>query len=195
VRSIEPIVIPDASSQPAEYVAALLRTLGGRDPLAVLEQSPAEARRRCQELDGRAWTAPMAPGEWSALQVVGHLFDVDVVYGFRWRLALTEEEPAYPGYDEKAWSGLARPAPQQLLDAFAALRAANLALLRSLGEADLRRVAIHAEQGGEDVQRMLDKVAGHDLAHLNQLRRTVAAVAPGGEPTTDTPSTPIGNIM
>jgi DinB superfamily len=105
---------------------------------------------------------------------VGHLFDVDVVYGFRWRLALTEEEPSYPGYDEKAWSGLARPAPRQLLDAFAGLRAANLALLRSLGEADLRRTAVHGEQGSEDVRRMIDKVAGHDLAHLNQLVRTVA---------------------
>ena len=104
MATIEPIVIPDATSQPGEYVAALLRTLGGRDPLAVLERTPAEARRCCQELDGRAWTAPMAPGEWSALQVVGHLLDVDVVYGFRWRLALTEEEPTYPGYDEKAWS-------------------------------------------------------------------------------------------
>jgi DinB superfamily len=180
VATIEPIVIPDATSQPAEYVAALLRTLGGRDPLAVLERTPAEARRCCQELDGRAWTAPMAPGEWSALQVVGHLLDVEVVYGFRWRLALTEKEPAYPGYDEKAWSRLARPAPPRLLDAFAALREANLALLRSLGEVDLRRVAVHGEQGGEDVRRMIDKVAGHDLAHLNQLRRTVAAVMPGG---------------
>jgi DinB superfamily len=178
VSTIEPIDIPDATTQPVEYVAALLRTLGGRDPLRVCEQTPAEARRCCQGLDEQAWTTPMAPGEWSALQVVGHLFDVDVVYGFRWRLALTEEAPTYPGYDEKAWSRLARPAPQRLLDAFAALREANLALLRSLGEAELCRLAIHGEQGAEDVRRMIDKVAGHDLAHLNQLRRTVAAVTP-----------------
>jgi hypothetical protein len=26
---------------------------------------------------------------------------------------------------------------------------------------------------------MIDKVAGHDLAHLDQLRRTIAAVPPG----------------
>jgi hypothetical protein len=30
----------------------------------------------------------------------------------------------------------------------------------------------------EDVQRMIDKVAGHDLAHLDQLRRTITAVRP-----------------
>jgi hypothetical protein len=125
------------------------------------------------------WTTPMADGEWSALQLVGHLFDVDVVYGFRWRLALTEDTPAYPGYDEKAWSRLARPAPPRLLDALAGLRLANAALLRSLDERDLHRRGVHGEQGSEDVQRMIDKVAGRDLAHLDQLRRTIAAVRPG----------------
>jgi hypothetical protein len=174
MRPTEPILVPNATTQPGEYVAALLRILGDRDPLAVYEQTAGEARRLCEGLDERAWGTPMALGEWSALQIVGHLLDVDVVYGFRWRLALTEEAPSYPGYDEKAWSLLARPAPRQLLDAFAGLRAANLALLRSLGEADLRRTAVHGEQGSEDVQRMIDKVAGHDLAHLNQLVRTVA---------------------
>ena len=176
---IDPILIPDATTEPAAYVAALLRTLGDRDPLAVYEQTPDEVRRLCQDLDQEQWTTPMADGEWSTLQLVGHLFDVDVVYGFRWRLALTEDTPTYPGYDEKAWSQLTRPAPPQLLDALAGIRLANAALLRSLDERDLHRRGIHGEQGSEDVQRMIDKVAGHDLAHLDQLRRTIAAAQPG----------------
>jgi uncharacterized damage-inducible protein DinB len=172
----DPILIPDATAEPAAYVAALLRTLGDRDPLEVYEHTAQQVRRQCQDLDHDQWTTPMADGEWSALQVVGHLFDVDVVYGFRWRLALTEDTPAYPGYDEKAWSRLARPTPSQLLDALAGIRLANAAVLRSLDEHDLRRRGVHGEQGSEDVQRMIDKVAGHDLAHLDQLGRTIAAV-------------------
>jgi DinB superfamily len=175
----DPIMIPDASTEPDAYVAALLRTLGDRDPLEVYEQTPEEVRRHCQDLDQDGWTTPMADGEWSALQLVGHLFDVDVVYGFRWRLALTEDTPAYPGYNEKAWSQLARPAPPRLLDALAGVRLANTALLRRLDQRELRRRGVHGEQGSEDVQRMIDKVAGHDLAHLDQLRRTIAAVRPG----------------
>ncbi len=175
----DPILIPDATAEPAAYVAALLRTLGDRDPLEVYEHTADAVRELCQDLDQEQWTTPMAEGEWSALQVVGHLFDVDVVYGFRWRLALTEDTPTYPGYDEKAWARLARPAPPRLLDALAGLRLANVALLRSLDEGDLRRRGIHGEQGSEDVRRMIDKVAGHDLAHLDQLRRTIAAVQPG----------------
>jgi uncharacterized damage-inducible protein DinB len=181
----DPILIPDATSEPAAYVAALLRTLGDRDPLQVYEHTAEEVRRHCHDLDHGQWTTPMAEGEWSALQVVGHLFDVDVVYGFRWRLALTEDTPTYPGYDEKAWSQLARPTPPQLLDALAGIRLANAALLRSLDERDLRRRGVHGEQGSEDVQRMIDKVAGHDLAHLDQLGRTIAAIRSGT--TTPTP--------
>jgi hypothetical protein len=171
---VEPIVIPDATREPAAYVAALLDTLGDSDSLEVYAASPKAVRELCAGLDKAAWVAPMAPGEWNAYQVVGHLLDVDVVYGFRWRLALTEDNPSYPGYDEKRWALLAGPAPLRLLDAFAGLREANLALLRDLGAADLGRRAVHDEQGSEDVQRMIDKVAGHDLAHLNQLQRTVS---------------------
>jgi hypothetical protein len=123
----DPILIPDATTEPAAYVAALLRTLGDRDPLQVYEHTADQVRALCQDLDHGQWTTPMAEREWSALQVVGHLFDVDVVYGFRWRLALTEDTPTYPGYDEKAWSQLARPMPSQLLDALATIRLANAA--------------------------------------------------------------------
>jgi hypothetical protein len=63
----EPIVIPDATTQPAEYVAALLRTLGDRDALTVYGQTAAEARRLCDGLDEPAWATPMAPGEWNTL--------------------------------------------------------------------------------------------------------------------------------
>jgi DinB family protein len=172
----EAIDIPDATLHPAEYVAALIRTLGERDPLSVYEQTPADIARLCGTLGLHEWTQPMAPAEWSPVQLVGHLLDVDIVYGFRWRLVLTEECPVYPGYNEKAWSLLARPASGELLQTFVLLRRANVAMLRGLGDAELLRQGIHGEQGKEDGKKMLDKVAGHDLAHLNQLARTIEAV-------------------
>ena len=172
---VDPIHIPDATKEPEAYVTALLATLGDADPEDVYARTPEEARRLCGPLDARAWQAPPAPGEWSAYQIIGHLLDVDIVYGFRWRLTLTEDTPTYPGYDEKAWSTLPRPAAPALLSAFTALRDANVALLHGLTAADLRRRGVHGEQGAEDVRLMIDKMAGHDLAHLNQLQRTIEA--------------------
>jgi len=172
---IEPIQIPDATLEPAAYVQALVDTLGDREPLEVLRQTPAAVRAMCTELGDAQWRTPMADGEWNALQVVGHLLDVDVVYGFRWRLILTEDRPAYPGYDEKRWSLLPRPAPARLLAALEGLRAVNLAVLEAVGGDAATRVGVHGEQGRERFDLTVRKVAGHDLAHRNQLARTVAA--------------------
>jgi DinB family protein len=170
------IDIPDATLHPAEYVEALIKTLGGRDPLRVYEQTATEVTGVCSALKPHEWTQVLAPDEWSPLQLVGHLLDVDIVYGFRWRLVLTEDCPAYPGYNEKAWSLLARPGPVEVLQAFLALRGTNVALLRGLAEDDFGRQGVHSQQGRENVKKMLDKIAGHDLAHLNQLVRTIESI-------------------
>ena len=172
---IEPIQIPDATLEPAAYVRALVDTLGDREPLEVLQQTPTAVRAMCAELTDEQWCTPMADGEWNALQVVGHLLDVDVVYGFRWRLILTEDRPSYPGYDEKRWSLLPRPAPARLLAALEGLRAVNLAVLEGVDADAATRSGVHGEQGEEDFDLTVRKVAGHDLAHRNQLARTVAA--------------------
>ena len=76
---VEPIEIPDATREPAAYVQALVRTLGEREPLEVLRGTPGTARELCRRLDGAGWRTPMAAGEWTPLQVVGHLLDVDIV--------------------------------------------------------------------------------------------------------------------
>ena len=174
-----PIIIPDATLAPAAYVSALLDALGDHDPLDVYAATPSAIQGLCADLTDAEWLTSMAPGEWNALEVVGHLLDADIVYGFRWRLILTEDNPTYPGYNEKAWSGLARPTPAELLQGFIGLRTANAALLKSMSNDQMRRRGVHGEQGSEDFERAVRKMAGHDLAHINQLQRTIEAVRGG----------------
>jgi hypothetical protein len=169
----EAIEIPSATEDPKAYVAALLATLGDRDPLEVLGATTAVVGRTVASLEAAQWARPLGPGEWSAEQVVGHLLDVDLVYGFRWRLLLTEDRPSYPGYDEKRFAGLPKPAAGELLVAWEGLRAANLTLLAGTPRSAWDRAGVHSEQGEERFGLTVAKVAGHDLAHLNQLQRTV----------------------
>lgn len=179
VHRVTPIEIPDATTDTAAYVDALVHTLGDRDPLDVYETTAAEVHRLCRDLTPTQWDVPLHDGEWTAAQVVGHLVDVDIVYGFRFRLVLTEDAPAYPGYDERLWSRLPRPAPTDLVAAFGGLRAYNTALLRGTPHDHWRRTGTHGEQGHEQFALMVTKIAGHDLAHLNQLARTVAVATTG----------------
>jgi DinB superfamily len=160
-----PIEVPDAAGAPLQYRDALLALVGDRDPLDILADTPDAVAALCT--GATAGRAPAA-GEWSAADVVGHLVDVEVVFSFRWRLALTADEPTYPGYDEKRWAALPRPPLEELVTTLQHLRTHDLHLLRQLGAEELGRVGVHGEQGPETVDVMVRKMAGHDLAHLDQ---------------------------
>ena len=175
---VRDVSIPDATAEPAAYVRALLEVLGDRDPLTVLARTPSEVERLVSEHGLERLNSSPGAGEWSFRDVLGHLLDVDIVYGFRLRLALTADMPTYPGYDEKGFSQLSKLDVSGLVLAFRGLRTANMALLESLTEEQLDRRGVHGEQGPEDVRLMVHKLAGHDLAHLQQMER--AAAAAGG---------------
>jgi ketosteroid isomerase-like protein len=174
------VVIPDATAEPAAYVRALLEVLGDRDPVRVLAETPNEVDAIIAKADITKLDRSPEPGtEWSFRDVLGHLLDVDIVYGFRLRLALTAEAPTYPGYDEKAFSKLPKLDVAGLASAFRSLRAANLAFLEQLTADQLARQGVHGEQGLENVDLMVKKLAGHDLAHLAQMRRAAPVAGDG----------------
>ncbi len=175
------INIPDATNEPGAYRDTLVTLLGERDPIEVLSSTHANIVRATSGLSLETLQMPPRDGEWSAQELTGHLLDAEMAYAFRWRLTLTEERAHYPAYNEKIWASLPKPPFPSLLEAFGVLRNINLFLLQSL-PASWQRVGIHAEQGPETVELTMRKLAGHDLAHLNQLERTLAAVsAPIGE--------------
>jgi DinB superfamily len=171
------ITIPDATTQPAAYKAALLELLGEGDPIDVIADTTVRARAMCDAVPAEKLTLTPEPDEWSARDLVAHLFDVDIVYGFRWRLVLTEDNPTYPGYNEKLFTPLPRLDFWPMFGAWEGLRASNLALLRGTPRSLWQRTGVHSEQGPETFEEMVQKLAAHDVAHLDQLERTLEAVA------------------
>ncbi|MDT7846975.1 DinB family protein [Streptomyces justiciae] len=170
------IDIPSATEDPAAYVTALLEVAAERDPFHVLAKTPVWAARLFADLPTELAETVPEEGEWPAAFTVGHLFDVDIVYGFRWRLVATEDAPVYPGYDEEKWAPLPRLPFRQMLDAWTGLRASNVALLAALPPEDWQRTGHHGEQGGETMEVMIKKVVGHDIAHINQIYRAIRLV-------------------
>src|SRR5262249_44247320 len=64
----------------------------------------------------------------------------------------------------------------ELLDTFAALRAANVARLeeRRLGPADLDRAGRHPALGAVTMRQLLATWVAHDLGHIAQIAGTMA---------------------
>jgi hypothetical protein len=168
----------DAAATSA-YVRALLDLLGDRQPLVVLEEMVPALRAAVAGLDGERLQRPERPGKWSVSQVVAHLADSDLVFGYRLRRVLAEDRPALEGYDQDRWADGLRYRDAKVEDSlaqFVALRAANLRLLRAATPADLERVGIHSERGDESVALMMRLYAAHDLVHRRQIDRIKAAV-------------------
>jgi hypothetical protein len=168
--------MPDASSEPAAYKQALLKLAERDDPLEIMSHTVAAWRQLTQGLNAAMLNQQPEAGEWPIAQITGHLFDVDLVFGFRGRLMLTAGNPTYPGYDEKLWATMPRPPFEQLLDAGEGLRTANQLVFKSAPKQAWGRTANHSEQGPETFEELVRKMAGHDIAHLNQVQRAVEAV-------------------
>ena len=164
-----------AAAAPA-YVRALLDLLGDRDPLAVAAELVPWIERRTSGLDDALLQRPEAPGKWSAIEVLQHLADSELVYAWRTRLLLTEDDPAIQGFDQDAWAGTLRYAEMPLdvtLAQLRGLRAANLRLWRSLTPAQRERVGVHSERGPESLDLLLRLMGAHDLVHRRQIERVL----------------------
>jgi DinB family protein len=172
----ERIVVADPVGDPQGYQRELLALLGGQDPVAVLVATPPDFREQTGGLSEELLSRRPAPGEWSVEELLGHLWDSEIALSFRSRMILAQDTPQLAGYDQDAWATLAKPTFAELLDAFGALRTANLALIKGTPEDRWDRVGVHAERGPMSFRVLLETQAGHDRAHLRQLEQTIAAV-------------------
>jgi len=163
----------------APYTASLIRELGNRDPFAVLAELPHVLETLLCEVPYKLLARPEAAGKWSMLQVVQHLTDSDLVYGYRIRMILIHDRVEMQRYDRDAWAEKLRYHDAELdeaLDELGSQRRRNLRLLRSLTPEELDRVGIHESRGPESIRTIISLLAGHDLVHRRQIERICAAV-------------------
>lgn len=173
-RSIDP------PQERLAYAGAILDLLGGREPLSVLRETHAALLRAVEGLSPAQLRQPEAPGKWSLGQVLQHLADSDLVWGWRVRLILAQDRPTITGYDQDEWATRLRyedSDPMESLETFGVLRRDNVRLIARATPEDLQRVGVHSERGEESVGYLCRLYAGHDLSHLRQVDRIRKAVA------------------
>jgi hypothetical protein len=137
---------------------------------SVVAITPARWHALVQSVPLELLTLSPAPGEWSALECLQHVTEVErVSYPVRLR-ALLAGEP-FPGFNP---TDSIKPPPTLALAAeFEELRKVTLALLDQITVADLDRQALHAEYGMVTLRQFLHHWAGHDLMHLVQAERAL----------------------
>jgi hypothetical protein len=170
---VDPVAEADA------YRHMLLGVLGDRDPAEAQAEQADQLEAVVKEAGPRLRTRP-APGEWSVMEVLAHILDAEIVLAGRYRWILAQDEPPLVGYDQDRWvERIHHPGedPEEMLALFRALRRSHLALWARTSPSDRARVGIHSERGPESYELSFRLLAGHDLFHLGQMRRTLSQVA------------------
>lgn len=146
--------------------------LDGRALDTILAATPAEIGKLTLAIGAEKENTAPAPGKWSPAEIVAHLADCDLVFGFRLRQTLAEDAPVIQPFDQDKWAKTYLGVPaKQALEVFTALRGWNLRLIGvALPEASERPVT-HPERGAMTFLTIVETMAGHDLNHLGQLKR------------------------
>jgi hypothetical protein len=166
--------VPYDAADPSAYVRAVLDLVGDRDPLALLAGGPDRVRTAVEGIREADARRSEAEGTWSVLQVLRHLADSEIVYGYRLRLIVAADRPAIPGYDQDAWAARLDYHHGTVADAlgdWGAMRRMTLRWLDTLDASGWERVGVHGERGEESVGHVVRLLAGHDLVHERQVRR------------------------
>ena len=136
----------------------------------MIASTPRELRRLADRVGPGGIAVAPAPGKWSARDILCHLADSEIVFGFRLRQALAEDRHVIQPFDQEKW---APPYAAQHADAalatFEAVRRWNLALLDTVTPAQRAKPVTHPERGEMTFETIVETMAGHDLNHLKQL--------------------------
>ena len=152
-------------------------TAQGRSNLILqVDACPQELRDAVAGLSDGQLDTPYRPGGWTVRQVVHHLPDSHINVYSRFRLALTEDEPAVRTFDHDGWAELpdARLAPiSSSLELLRAVHSRWVLLMEALTDADWKRSFRHPEEGLLDLEFTLQRYAWHGrhhVAHIASLR-------------------------
>lgn len=141
--------------------------------VSMLDATPARWLSLTQHTSADLIRRTPAPGEWSALDCLGHLLDTEQVFEVRVKAFLAGRD--FPAFDPDSQGTKSEQygTPLQMAQDFAGLRAENLGLLKTLTAADLPRRQRHAELGPVTLEELLNEWIAHDLMHTVQAEQAL----------------------
>jgi hypothetical protein len=157
----------------APYYARYIALVPEGDIVTTLANQLAESLpflRGITEAQGKTRHAPYT---WSVKEVVGHLTDTERIFGYRaMRFARNDQTPL-PGFEENDYVRNAHfdaCSLKGLVDEFEAVRRSHLAFFGNLSEEAWARSGL-ANNNGVSVRAIAFIMAGHELHHVNILRK------------------------
>jgi DinB superfamily len=162
---------------PQQYTQRILSYSEVGDALQLLESAPQKLTSLLAGKNKEQISRRPAPEKWSAVEIAAHLSDTEIAVAWRIRQILGTNGIAVQAFDQDAWAntfGYAHRDPNASIELFRVLRAANVALLKSVPKKLWDNYGVHQERGNESIAHMARLMAGHDLNHLRQIEAIFA---------------------
>lgn len=157
---------------PQQYKTRIENYLGKMDPIEILESTSSRLETLVSKLQNQQ--VQSSHETWTALEILAHLAESEIVYGYRIRKALNASGTPIEATDQNVWvknAGYLQRDPQLALSLFLGVRKANISFLKSLTAQQLENFGIHSERGNESIAQMARMIAGHDINHLQQMEK------------------------
>ena len=142
---------------------------------------PTALKQQLQGLSDAALRFRPTPDDWSIVEIVGHLTDVDAIWPGRIRQMLSTDNPALAHVNNE----IVRQRDYQnkqidtLLMTLAERRAEFVELMRSLRPAQFARPGLHPTRGPITVAEGIAALADHDREHSEQIAANLGAFGRG----------------
>ncbi|HET7212188.1 MAG TPA: putative metal-dependent hydrolase [Terriglobia bacterium] len=141
-----------------------------------IEEAPAALWSAVTGLSEEQIDTPYREGGWTVRQVVHHLADSHMNAFVRFKLAMTEDQPAVKTYEQQLWAELpdAKTVPVVVsLNLVDSLHKRFAVLLQGMAASDFARTLNHPEMGIVPLDQYLALYAWHGrhhVAHITSLR-------------------------
>jgi uncharacterized damage-inducible protein DinB len=143
--------------------------------IAEAEQDPKRLATAVSGVPEAVLQRKPAPGKWSIHEIVGHVADAEIIFGYRIRQVLADKDPKFAPIDQDAWTanlGYTEAAIPELIAQFGVNRFHNLRLLRRIGVADLEKSGFHPEKSKQvTLAEIVQYWVGHGPNHFAQIER------------------------
>src|SRR5690606_35566685 len=140
--------------------------------LKEIETYTMRLRETVDSLNDEELSRTYRDGSWNVRQLVHHIADSQSNMYQRLKLALTDENPTVPGFDEEKWAvqpdtNLPIESSIKMLEG---INERIVSLGQSLTEEQLDRVFTHETNGDIKVSKKVAKLAWHEEHHLEHIK-------------------------
>ncbi|PIC83549.1 YfiT family bacillithiol transferase [Sporosarcina sp. P1] len=144
--------------------------------LLEIESYTTRLRGTVDSLNDEELTNTYREGAWTVRQLVHHITDSQLTMYQRLKLALTDDHPTAPAFDQEKWAVLpdTELSVEPSIKMLEGINERIVALGNSLTEEQLQRTFIHQINGEITVAKKIAKLAWHEAHHLAHIEIALA---------------------